>query len=30
MNDLMKGKIDNDAFWEKNCVYFGGNLRNRE
>ena len=30
MNDLMNGKIDNDLFWEKNCVYFGGNLKDRE
>lgn len=26
----MNGKIDNDLFWEKNCVYFGGNLKDRE
>lgn len=26
----MNGKIDNDVFWEKNCVYFGGNLKDKE
>ena len=30
MKDLLNGKIDNDVFWEKNCVFFGGNLKNRE
>lgn len=30
MKDLMKGKIDKDEFWEKNNVYFGGDLRGKD
>lgn len=30
MKDLIKGKIDKDQFWEKNKVYFGGDLRGKD
>jgi hypothetical protein len=30
MKDLMKGKIDKDDFWEKNNIYFGGDLRGKD
>jgi hypothetical protein len=29
MKELMKGKIDEDRFWEQHCVYFGGNLNQK-
>jgi hypothetical protein len=30
MKDLMRGKIDRDEFWEKNNIYFYGNLINKD
>ena len=30
MKDLIKGKIEKDEFWEKNNVYFGGDLRGKD
>ena len=29
MQDLMKGKINRDTFWERNCALFGGDLRHK-
>lgn len=30
MKDLIKGKIDKDDFWDKNKMYFGGDLRDKD
>ena len=30
MKDLLKGNINKDAFWDKHCRLFGGDLRLRE
>lgn len=29
MQDLMKGNINRDAFWDRNCSFFGGDLRQK-
>lgn len=29
MQDLMKGKINRDDFWDRNCAFFGGDLRQK-
>lgn len=30
MDDLIKGKIDKDEFWDRNNVYFGGDLKGKD
>ena len=30
MKDLITGKIDRDDFWDKNKMFFGGDLRGRD